>query len=350
MAGSGQADDPPLTDRRPCALARIMPAWRALSERCWRAGVRAGLLDFAVHPVDTRRRLAVAALTYAAVVLTCTIAWQHIVRTTPPERAADPGNRTASTTAKPSPDTEGAAFFTMCERAGSATPGARQRPEHLMIAVPAGRAVLGSNADDYGSQPAELPRHEVTVAAFEIDRFEVTNEQYFDFAKASGAPPLPSWGGAPGPSSSIVWLPATGVTCAQAEAYAKWAGKRLPTEAEWVRAARGATTQTFPWGNSATQGRCNQGDAPAPVGTTAGDRSVYGVMDMGGNAAEWTADTFKPFPGCPAPPPEDPSLKVIKGGSYVERYAVARCASRRPLGSDAVEWHVGFRCVRDVPR
>ena len=263
-----------------------MPAWRALSDYCWRASVRAGLLDFPVHPVHTRRRLAVAALTYAALALTCAIAWQHIVRTTPPERTAKAGNRSAGTTGKPAPDTEGAAFFTMCDRAALGTPEARQRPDYQMIAVPAGLAVLGSNADDYGSQPAELPRHEVAVVAFEIDRLEVTNEQYYDFVKATGAPPLPSWGGAPSPSRSIIWLPVTGVTYSQAEAYARWAGKRLPTEAEWVRAARGATTQTFPWGNSATQGRCNQGDAPVQAGTTTGDRSVYGVMDMGGNVAE----------------------------------------------------------------
>ena len=350
MAGSGQADDPPLTDRRSRALARITLAWRALSDCCWRASVRAGLLDFPVHPVQTRRRLAVAALTYAAIVLTCAVAWQHIVTTTPPERVTKSDSRAAGPARKPSPNTEGAAFFTMCERAALGTPEARQRPNYKMISVPAGLAVLGSSADDYGSQPAELPRHEVAVAAFEMDRLEVTNEQYYDFVKATGAPPLPSWGGVPSPSSGIAWLPVTGVTYAQAEAYARWAGKRLPTEAEWVRAARGATTQTFPWGSSATQGRCNQGDAPAPVGTTTGDRSVYGVMDMGGNAAEWTADSFKAFPKCPAPPPDDPSAKVIKGGSYVERYAVARCASRRPLKSDTFEWHVGFRCVRDATR
>ena len=98
------------------------------------------------------------------------------------------------------------------------------------------------------------------------------------------------------------------------------------------------------------RGGATGGEAPAQVGATPSDRSAYGAMDMGGNVAEWTADTFRAFPGCPEPPNDDPSAMAIKGGTHIERYAVARCASRRPLRSASVEWHVGFRRARDAAR
>jgi iron(II)-dependent oxidoreductase len=224
----------------------------------------------------------------------------------------------------------------------------RRRPVYAMIPIPAGTAVLGGDRMAHGGFGEDVHEESVYVYAFEIDKFEVTNEQYYEFVKATGAPPLPTWGGADRPSHVLLWVPASGVTFDQAQAYAEWAGKRLPTEAEWVRAARGDTKQSCPWPGFQCLGNCCTGKAPYAVGTMEGDVSPYGVVDMGGNVSEWTVDPYAPRLPDEKLESQRAKLKTIKGGNFLKGTDHARCIARNPMRADAAAGSVGFRCVRSA--
>ena len=155
-----------------------------------------------------------------------------------------------------------------------------------MVLIPAGPFVMGSNevdregrAVEVGSQKPwyldEHPRRVVVLPAYLMDRYEVTTER----------------GG----------LPVTNVAWAEADGFCRRLGKRLPTETEWEKAARGPSGFTYVWGDDGVTARGNTGQAglggPRPAGSFAGDRSVYGVYDLGGNVMEWTASWYQPYPG-----------------------------------------------------
>lgn len=220
----------------------------------------------------------------------------------------------------------------------------------IMILVPAGSFAMGST-----NQWDETPERKVSVPAFYIDTYEVTHEQYANFLTATGRRAPVDWPDGNMPEK-LKRHPIVNVTWHDAAAYATWAGKRLPTEAEWEKACRGADARLYPWGNSGTNKKSATGpDAKGStfaVGSFPDDTSPYGVMDLAGNAWEWTADWYKGYPGNDHFDVEyGNKYKVIRGGgaiAYEQKAATRRCADRnRSLPYDTHE-ALGFRCARDL--
>ncbi|MXY84084.1 MAG: formylglycine-generating enzyme family protein, partial [Gemmatimonadetes bacterium] len=187
----------------------------------------------------------------------------------------------------------------------------------------------------------EVPQRSVDVDAFYIDKFPVTNAQYAEFADATGHPPPAFWPDGTLPTEKRNH-PVTGVNQDDAWAYAKWAGKRLPTEAEWEKAGRGMNGLSFPWGNQFDPEVCCWGrpsrEGPAAVGSYPEGASPYGVMDMVGNVAEWCTDG----PG--------PGSAFIKGGCYLTKSIVnLRPAARNMSGfTNNRSMFYGFRCAKEA--
>jgi formylglycine-generating enzyme required for sulfatase activity len=173
----------------------------------------------------------------------------------------------------------------------------------------------------------------VDVPSFELARTPVTNAQYGAFVDAEGAaaPPLLDAGDG---------LPVTFVDWHEAAAFCEWAGGRLPTDAEWEKAARGTDGRRWPWGDDEDQACAHVGagikrGAPEPVGSRPAGASPYGLLDMAGNVWEWTADE--------GPPGE----RGLRGGSYASPgLAWARCAMRSHSRPERRQAHVGFRVAR----
>ncbi len=328
---------------------RTLPPWChqavATGQRLGARGLVLGkqwLLDFPVHPVRTRRPLAAAALAYVALLVLCLVAWQNVmvdVQTKPEQKPwekemAEAPDLPTSYDVNP--------FLLMAGDRGGC-----RRPDQGMVAIPAGAVILGSDEYDFGAQGNELPRHRAQVAAFEMDRTEVTNEQFYRFLQATGGEMPKAWGGRP-PTAAIAWRPAVGVPFAQAEAYAAWVGKRLPTEAEWVRAARGDTLRTYPFGDTERDHvACGWWHMPTIAGSMDDDRSLYGVRDMTGNAAEWTSDVYRTFPGNPQPVLDD-TQRVVKGSSYWGAVDEGRCAARVGVPLSGEGKPMGIQRVRSL--
>jgi formylglycine-generating enzyme required for sulfatase activity/TolB-like protein len=243
-----------------------------------------------------------------------------------------------------------------------------------MVLVPAGEFFMGANA----SYPHEAdgPKHPIYVDVFYIDKFEVTTGRYAQFLKSTRREPPKYWDQVIPVSDGE--RPVIGVSWDDADAYCRWAGKRLPAEAEWERTARGYDERLQPWGDEkATRSHANFGwfmsmstggyKELAPVGGYRSDRSPYGVYDLGGNVAEWVADWFDPhyYSYGPKSNPKGPGggrEKVIRGGSYWNpifnsfepSYAPAPIVLYKDLASrgakDSSFRHdaIGFRCARNV--
>jgi formylglycine-generating enzyme required for sulfatase activity len=153
--------------------------------------------------------------------------------------------------------------------------------------------------------------------------------------------------------------PATGVTWHEARAYCEWRGQRLPSEAEWEKAARGPNGNEFPWGNQWDTSKTETGDDSeyeegiAPVGAYPQDKSFYGAYDMGGNVFEWVADWYGPYPGSNYQSDNfGQKNKVIRGGGGgIGHYAVSylfRGATRQFTDPEVMGEDVGFRCAKDL--
>ena len=219
-----------------------------------------------------------------------------------------------------------------------------------MVYVPGGEFTMGrDDGDEY-----ERPAHKVTVEPFFMDVNEITRQQYQDFVSKTGHAAPANWSGKKLPAGTGNW-PVTDVSWDDANAYAKWAGKRLPTEEEWEFAARGTDNRSYPWGSDWQSGNANADEASkslADVGFYKG-ASPYGETDMVGNAWEWTASRLLAYPGGQLPKqPLTGDLRVIRGGSYTESKEEATTTYRRgyPARGNYEYGNTGFRCVKDVPQ
>ena len=220
-----------------------------------------------------------------------------------------------------------------------------------MVRVEAGDFMIGCNeALDTLCRGDEVPYHAVTLSAFEIDETEVTQRRYAacveDRACTSPA-------GSFDPSGTPE-LPVVFVDWTQADAYCRWADRRLPTEAEWEAAARGGDGRLYPWGNDVPDcARANVtgcGDATKPVGSHPDGASVYGALDMAGNALEWVADFYDAayYAVSPTIDPQGPDAgeyHVKRGGSFMGDQQTVR-ASYRVEGFPVGLANLGFRCAR----
>ncbi|MBI2863072.1 MAG: formylglycine-generating enzyme family protein [Chloroflexi bacterium] len=221
-----------------------------------------------------------------------------------------------------------------------------------MILVPAGEFTMGDDDQHYDQRPV----HRRTVDSFYIDRYEVTNAQYKKFVDATGHRPPHSdeafarnynWVGGTYPEGKADY-PVVLVNWYDAQAYAKWAGKRLPSEAEWEKADRGTDARLFPWGNDPDTARMNtweQGPGHTmPVGSYLQGASFYGLMDMAGNVWEWVDDWFERYPGNDWPSDKyGQKYKVARGSSWGNVIKYARAANRHWLEPETLSTLIGFR-------
>ena len=227
-----------------------------------------------------------------------------------------------------------------------------------MILVPAGDFVMGSD----NRLPDEGPRHTVTLPAYYIDTFEVTNLQYKKFNDATQRKSPDHFRNRTYPAGKADH-PVIFVSWDDATAYCHWAAKRLPTAAEWEKAARGTDERIFPWGNEFEINRANTpvrwqtlglyGDT-TPVGAFQEGSSFYGLYDMSGNAWEWTDSWYQPYPGNKTPSESyGTRYKTLKGGSWFD-CSFYKCGISAPTFNRASfapktkNDSFGFRCAKDA--
>lgn len=227
-----------------------------------------------------------------------------------------------------------------------------------MRTVPAGEFLMGSKPEEGRSD--ERPQRKIYLDAYAIDVHEVTNERYLKFIHTTGRKePLNPYGEKLlSQESSVGNLPVVQLTWYDAVDYCRWAGKRLPTEAEWEKAARGEHGLVFPWGSEPPSNKTVnfqrnwEGTQTLwPVGSKAETSSPYGVHNMAGNVREWVQDWYAADYYAIAPDknpqgPEQGILKVIKGGSWHSFKADIRTAARGKGGFALKTDGIGFRCAR----
>lgn len=229
------------------------------------------------------------------------------------------------------------------------------------VLIPAGPFLRGDEA----GEPDERPSRRVHLSAFSIDRTEVSRAAYGACVAAGKCRPPAAQGQGGGD------LPVVGVTWHDAAAYCAFAGGRLPTEAEWEKAARGTDGRRYPWGDDLAchranfgcfggDGRCAEYGAPGhpvPVGSYPAGASPYGVLDMAGNVWEWVADRYAlryygrapsqdPKGPAAADPPGAPERRVLRGGGCCSIFGLPRTTDRLGLPADYHDVDIGFRCAR----
>lgn len=231
------------------------------------------------------------------------------------------------------------------------------KPPNRMTLIEAGKFTMGCvKSIQRRCDKDELPAREVYLDAYYIDTYEVTNEEYA-LCVAAGACTKPyQRKGFDAPKQ-----PVGGVTWFQASAYCSWVGKRLPTEAEWEKAARGTDARTYPWGNtrpdcgravmySAGKDGCGRGTT-WEVGSKPDGQSPYGVQDMAGNVWEWVNDWYSVdyYSYAPLSNPKGPErglYRVFRGGSWETGNYYLRSCYRVKITPDYKHHHIGFRCAK----
>jgi formylglycine-generating enzyme required for sulfatase activity/serine/threonine protein kinase len=286
----------------------------------------------------------------------------HAVASAPPE-------------AKASPARAGRRAVASAPTARADEPAGRLPPFLTdMVRVPAGTFTMGTDKEDRGDGPAHTVR---ITKAFYIDRTEVTAEMYSACVEEGSCTPNrvhPLTKAGEGDSVEAASGCNTGkdqprhpINCVdrvQAERFCTYAQKRLPTEAEWEYAARGADGREYPWGDtppttcsmanlSGLTGDCRDRKGTGEVGKTAPGRSPFGALDMAGNVWEWVADGYEPYPTGERTDPRGaltaPSAKgVLRGGSWDQPPTSAKATYRFPLAADIGNIGTGFRCARDA--
>lgn len=250
-----------------------------------------------------------------------------------------------------------------------------------MVLIPAGEFLRGSRTGEANERPART----LFLNTFALDQTEVTVARFTAFAEATGHRTVAEregwawvwvgewgkggkfvrtrgadWRHPKGPGSApLPEHPVTQVSHQDAEAYCRWAGKRLPTEAEWEKAARGPDGRFYPWGETFEVGRANTVGAAdgfpevAPVGSFPAGVSPYGALDMAGNVWEWTADWYRadyygaaPARSPPGPPPG--KTRVVRGGSWGGPPDWSTVTNRYDRPPDYRNNKIGFRCARDA--
>lgn len=263
-----------------------------------------------------------------------------------------------------------------------------------MVVIPAGEFLMGSPAGTDGL-PDEQPQRAIYLGSFSIDRYEVTNADYLEFVTATkhripenNNPRATLWSDH-GPMPGTERHPVVNVSWTDADAYCRWAGKRLPTEAEWEKAARGTDGRRYPWGNdwdirlansasfwaqrTVEFASGNDWDAfwvrgegariardkglngeilTMPAGSFPTATSPYGLYDMAGNAAEWVEDWYDPnfYRTGPLTDPHGPArgaIKAMRGGSWLKPAVSLRTTDRDWGTMDSRPSGTGFRCARD---
>ncbi len=258
-------------------------------------------------------------------------------------------------------NTEQSATSTHQQTADQSQPG--------MVLIPAGEFIMGSDDIDASGKSTEFgfnepwylpehPQHKVNLKAYWMDKYEVTNAQFKDYLLKSGAFSDEQLQDIYGRLQMKVDAhPVRVVTWFKAEDYCRSVGKRLPSEAEWEKAARGVDGREYPWGNEWQPEYLNAGQNEqdlTPVGHYEKGQSPFGVYDMAGNVMEWTADWYQPYPGNEYQSKFfGQTRKVVRGGSWggVGHYVIAhyfRTAYRYDFPPDQAFNDVGFRCAKDI--
>jgi formylglycine-generating enzyme required for sulfatase activity len=251
-------------------------------------------------------------------------------------------------------------------------PACATRPPEGMVPVPAGESIMGTDEVDETDFAAEQgivkpwfvdegPAHKIYLPLFYIDRYEVTHAKYAEFVRAKKRNPPSYWENGVYATGSDAF-PVVMVRWEDGQDYCKWKGGRLPTEAEWEKAARGTDGRRYPWGMEFDLRKANVGGSKndlTPVGSYVFGQSPYGVFDMIGNTWEWTADWYQPYPGSSYQSKEyGKQVKVIRGNSWssighfppeiqaelVKQHSTTTFRLFAP--PDAAVNDVGFRCVQ----
>ncbi|MCX5661312.1 MAG: SUMF1/EgtB/PvdO family nonheme iron enzyme [Planctomycetota bacterium] len=245
----------------------------------------------------------------------------------------------------------------------------------IMVYVPSGYFLMGMDAPDATKMAATLgfkhyhdfaaeewfPQRKVFVPGFFVDQYETTHELWRKYVQATNYKAGLSKGPPEAAAGKMEMYPVGQVTWAEAQAYANWAGKRLPTEAQWEKAARGTDGRWYPWGNEPlTEDRGVFVDLKTGhdtyfqmVGSKPAGVSPYGAMDMAGNMYEWTSEWFEPYPNNP----EASRLLsycghqngLLRGGSFYHAKHSYSTAKRFGFKPNETYFHVGFRCAWEPP-
>lgn len=252
--------------------------------------------------------------------------------------------------------------------------GGCKKPPPGMVEVPGGPFVMGTDVVDTEGRAEELglmitwfdaerPERTMMLPRFYMDRAEVTNARFAAFVAATDHRPPSHWKDGNTPPEGLENHPVTHVTWFDARDFCAWDGeKRLPTEPEWEKAARGSSGLIYPWGNEFDTDAANVArNGTVPVGTFPRGDSAYGIQDLAGNVWEWTADWYQPYPGNNFKDDKfGDKYRVLRGNSWAnpghfpDREAFmevvannSRASFRLFLAPQGRLNDVGFRCVKD---